>query len=256
VAAAALVLFVLLALAPAASAADYGIAADPNGLSWSPSDLTVAPGDTVTFSRASGGIFEHNVHFNDTGTSCPPTPSAGAWSCPRTYAAVGDFAFVCDAHPGMTGTVHVRTGGEPDPDPDPSPSPGSGPGPDPGPSPSPGDPTDTLSPGVELGGAKTQRVVRQGGVVVKVETTEAATVTAGGTVNVPPPARLYRFRRTTRPTAAAGEMTLRLRLSRKALRAVRKGLTYRRRLTALVRVTATDAAGNRTVRSRRIALRR
>jgi plastocyanin len=239
----------LLALAPVARAADHEVEAAADGFDFTPSEPTIAPGDRVTFSLAGGGFYGHNVHFLDTDEKCPGPPAVGPWSCPRTYDAVGDYAFVCDAHLGMDGTVHVRV-------------PGSEPPPDPGPPP-PGDPPpgngtepDVLSPGVQLGGARVQRVLKQGAVVVRVETTEAASLAATGTVNVPPPARLYRLRRTARTTSGAGTVTLRLRLSRKTRRAVRAGLTHRRRLFASVRVTATDAAGNRTVKRRRIALRR
>jgi plastocyanin len=244
-------LLAVLALAPVVHGADYEIRALKNNVAFDPSELTIAPGDTVTFSLEGGGAVPHNVHFDDTGAKCGDQdgePTSEAWSCPRTYDSVGDFSFVCDEHPGMGGTVHVRT-------PDPGPGPGE---PPPPPPPPPGDTSepDVLSPGVELGGRRTQRVLDQGAVVVKVETTEAATLTATGRVNVPPPARLYRLRKATRTTTGPARVTLRLRLSPKVRRAVRVGLTYRRRLTASVRVTATDAAGNRTVKSRRIGLRR
>jgi hypothetical protein len=101
-----------------------------------------------------------------------------------------------------------------------------------------------------------QRVLRQRAVVVRVEADEAATLTATGTVSVPPAARLVRLRKATASSAAGEAVRLRLRLSRKALAAVKRGLAVTRRLRASVRVTATDAAGNRTSTLRRIALRR
>jgi hypothetical protein len=73
---------------------------------------------------------------------------------------------------------------------------------------------------------------------------------------VPAAARAVRLRRASATAIAGQSVTLRLRLSRKALQAVTRGLALRHRLRASVRVTATDAAGNRRSALRRIALRR
>jgi plastocyanin len=233
----------VLAAAPVALGADYGIAASPSTATFSPSDLTVAPGDRVTISYAGGGL-AHNSKYDDQLTACPPTPTMSAWSCPRTFTAVGDYSFHCELHATMTGTVHVvdpASGGPPPAEP----PPGSN-------TPAP----DVTSPSVVLSGAAAQRVLRQRAVVVKVETNEAATLSATGTVSVPPPARIFRLRKITAASAAGEVVTLRLKLSRRTRAAVRGALASRRKPKALVRITATDAAGNRTVSSRRTALRR
>jgi hypothetical protein len=116
--------------------------------------------------------------------------------------------------------------------------------------------TDVTAPSLALGGADVQRVLRQRSVVVKVRTSEAAALTATGTVRVPAAASLVRLRKATATSPGDRFVSLRLNLSRKALAAVRRGLAIRRRLRASVRVTATDAAGNRSSELRRIALRR
>lgn len=56
--------------------------------------------------------------------------------------------------------------------------------------------------------------------------------------------------------AAGGTATLGLRLSKKTLKAVRRGFTKRRALTATIRVTETDLAGGRATTVKRVKLRR
>lgn len=246
----------VLAAAPAALGADYQVVASPSTTTFSPSDLTIAPGDQVTISYA-GGALSHNSHYDDQVTGCPPTTTTSAWSCPRTFTALGDYSFHCDLHPTMTGTVHVvdPSAGPPPPSGDPPPPSGSPPPAEPPPgsnTPAP----DVTSPAVVLGGATTQRVLRQGAVVVRVQTNEAATLTATGTVSVPPPARVFRLRRVTSTSAPNAVVTLRLRLSRRARAAVKGAFASGRKPSAVIRVTATDAAGNQSVSSRRVRLRR
>ena len=123
----------VLAVAPEALGADYGIVASPSTATFSPNDLTIAPGDRVTISYAGGGL-SHNSHYDDEVTGCPATPTTSAWSCPRTFTALGDYSFHCDLHTTMTGTVHVV-----DPSSVPPPTPGD-------PPPSPGDPPSRPQP--------------------------------------------------------------------------------------------------------------
>ena len=228
------------------------MAAAPNGTSFSPSELTVNPGDRLTVSKEAGAL-SHNVHFPDTATSCPATTTTAAWSCDHDFGQLGDFILHCDLHTYMTATVHVVEPGSGAPPPPVLPSdPPSGGQPGSGTSPA----QDLTAPQLGLGGARVQRVLRQRAVVVRVQADEAATLTATGTVSLPAAARAVRLRRASAPTTAGQPVTLRLRLSRKALQAVRRGLALRQRLRASVRVTATDAAGNRTSALRRIALRR
>ena len=220
-----------------------------DGTSFSPSELTVNPGDSLTVSKEAG-IYQHNVRFPDTATSCPAAPTTAAWSCAHVFNQLGDFVLHCDLHTYMTATVHVVEPGSGSPPP-------SGPAPsDPAPGSGPAPAQDVTAPELGLGGARLQRVLRQRAVVVRVRADEAATLTATGTVSVPAAARAVRLRRAGATIAAGESATLKLRLSRKALAAVRRGLTLRHRLRASVRVTATDAAGNRTSALRRIALRR
>jgi plastocyanin len=232
-----------LVTAPSALGAEYQMTAAANGTTFSPGELTLNPGDRLTVLKEAGA-YQHNVHFPDTATSCPDAPTTGAWSCLHDFNQVGDFVLYCDLHTYMTATVHVV-------------APGSGTPPPVPPAPAPEPPVpDVTAPALTLGGAAVQRVLRQRAVVVKVEAGEPVALSATGTVSVPAAARLVRLRKASATTPGGRFVTLRLRLSRKALAAVRRGLAIGRRLRASVRVTATDAAGNRSSELRRIALRR
>jgi hypothetical protein len=75
-------------------------------------------------------------------------------------------------------------------------------------------------------------------------------------VTVPRPRKVHRFR-TVRVAIGAGQTrAVRLRLTRRSLAAVRRALRRGRRLVATARVSAADAAGNRSGATRRIRLRR
>ena len=77
--------------------------------SFSPTPLTVAVNETVTFQWNSGGTL-HNVTFDDG----PFSPNQGAGSFGRTFTAAGSYPYQCTLHPpGMTGVVNVTaaTGG-------------------------------------------------------------------------------------------------------------------------------------------------
>ena len=76
---------------------------------FSPTPLSVAVNETVTFQWNSGGTV-HNVTFDDG----PFSPDQGAGSFTRTFTAAGSFPYHCTFHPpGMTGVVNVTaaTGG-------------------------------------------------------------------------------------------------------------------------------------------------
>lgn len=81
---------------------------------FSPTPLSVAVNETVTFQWNSGGTV-HNVTFQDG----PASPSQGAGTFPRVFDTPGSYPYVCTIHAGqgMTGVVNVTaatggTGGE------------------------------------------------------------------------------------------------------------------------------------------------
>ena len=99
-----------------------GNSSDPYGgsavLMFSPSNLTINVGDTVTFTNA-GGF--HNVAADDGSFRCANgcandghggtgDPSGDAWSSTVTFNQAGTFAYHCDVHVnmGMTGSIVVQ----------------------------------------------------------------------------------------------------------------------------------------------------
>jgi plastocyanin len=82
---------------------------------FNPSSVTIQVGDTVTWTNEQGF---HNVLLGDSRLNQPGFPADPAWNPPpqQTFNEPGSYTFVCEVHPGMTGTVNVG-GGEPTPTP-------------------------------------------------------------------------------------------------------------------------------------------
>jgi plastocyanin len=74
---------------------------------FSPANLSVAAGTTVTWSWATGAV-EHNVTFDDGEHSA--TQSSGSF--PRTFSAAGTYPYHCTIHgaAAMHGSVTVTSG--------------------------------------------------------------------------------------------------------------------------------------------------
>jgi hypothetical protein len=111
---------------------------------------------------------------------------------------------------------------------------------------------DTLAPDQFLSFGSRQDVDRLG---VTVTLNEAATVTVRGSVNVPGAARRLALRTVRQDLAANVRKRFRLRLRRRALRAVRNALEDGSTVRASVRITAEDGAGNSSLERPRIRLR-
>jgi plastocyanin len=206
-------------------------------------DVTIAPGETVTWNNEGG---THNVHFDDNSFVMPMLPSPSSWSVARTFGpAAGTYRYYCDIHGGsggmgMSGTVTVSASGGPAP----TVPPGGG-----GQSPTPGDAKPTTS----ITAPSRQDVDK---LYVKASMNEAGMLTATGRVNVPGGSvKVYRFKPLSRTAQPNVVVKLRLKLSGKSLRTVRRSLR-RKRLRAKVTVTARDSAGNQTAQTRRIRLTR
>jgi len=116
---AALLAFAMLAagaLAVPAGATTFSVAVGPNGtFSYSPSQLTIQAGDTVTWTNASG--IAHNVTADDGSFHCANgcddaggngTPS-GSWTASRTFHDAGVIHYHCAVHGfAMAGTITVQ----------------------------------------------------------------------------------------------------------------------------------------------------
>jgi hypothetical protein len=106
---------------------------------------------------------------------------------------------------------------------------------------------DLTAPTVE---ARAGRRLRRGGVVLlRVRrASEACRVSAAGSVLIAGRARRFRLGGASAQLAQGGSVRFGLTLGRRGRAAVRRALENGRRVRARIRVTAVDAAGNRTVR--------
>lgn len=87
---------------PAPSTATVAMGAE----TFSPSQVTIATGGTVTWNNTSGVV--HNVTFNAATGAPANVPDHGSGSNQRTFSVAGSFAYQCTLHAGMTGQVSVQ----------------------------------------------------------------------------------------------------------------------------------------------------
>jgi hypothetical protein len=114
-----------------------------------------------------------------------------------------------------------------------------------------GESSDLTPPQQQLAGKRRQDVDR---LAVAVTLSEPGTVTARGRVSLPGAARVVRFKTVKRSVDANTRVRLRLRLARKARRAVKAALHDGRRLKARVTIAALDTSGNLSTAKRAIRL--
>lgn len=86
------------------TAADVAVGASGN--SFSPADVDILSGGTVTFSWS--GSVTHNVTWQTTPASVPNIPNRSSGSVGVTLNATGTYNYHCTLHPGMDGTVTVH----------------------------------------------------------------------------------------------------------------------------------------------------
>jgi hypothetical protein len=120
------------------------------------------------------------------------------------------------------------------------------------PAPAPGN--DTSPPTAKLNARRDS--IRDGRVAVWVTATEAATVTAKGTLSIASQASTHRLRTATARVVATKRERMLLRLSTKTRRAARRALRRGKRLRVRVSVTLRDAAGNIGTAKRSVSLKR
>jgi hypothetical protein len=108
-------------------------------------------------------------------------------------------------------------------------------------------------PSVSIAGR--QRVLRSKTVTLAATSVADGTLSAAGTISLPRRATV-RLKPATATVSAGQRAVLKLRLSPRAQRAVRRAFKTRRLLTARIIVTATDLAGGRATRSVKVTLTR
>ena len=87
---------------PCARAATATVAIDR--FIFSPTQVTVAPGDTVAW--VNHDQTPHSIAARDHGFGSKALDTDDRYE--RQFTAEGDFSYVCSLHPFMTGIVHVR----------------------------------------------------------------------------------------------------------------------------------------------------
>ena len=99
----------LMALCATLPARAADVTVNVLGSSFSPRNVTIQAGDTVTWINSNQGL--HNVSAED-GSFRSGNPSEN-FTFSHTFAAAGSFPYVCEVHEaqGMTGTVTVEDGG-------------------------------------------------------------------------------------------------------------------------------------------------
>jgi hypothetical protein len=93
-------------------------------------------------------------------------------------------------------------------------------------------------------------------VIVHASCAAPCTLTASAKVSLAGASRALKLRGIVRKAGTGKQVRLRLALSKKALRSVRRALRRGKKLTARVTVVATDAAGNSRKATRKIRLKR
>ena len=92
-------------VAPASAANETVVAQSPS--QWSPDEVTIDMGDTVTWTNPSGNF--HSVEFDDGSYTQPSEPDKTTWKAERTFDTAGTFRYHCGLHgPSMSGVVKVR----------------------------------------------------------------------------------------------------------------------------------------------------
>jgi plastocyanin len=97
------------AAATGAGAANMTVTATSSD-QFTPADVTVTAGETVTWNNVGGG--RHNVVFDDGSFTQPAAGDTSNWSVARQFNTVGNFRYYCVVHggpggSGMSGIVHV-----------------------------------------------------------------------------------------------------------------------------------------------------
>jgi plastocyanin len=105
----ALALFVVVSIAlafmPAAGAAGHDVGI--SNFAFSPDSITIAPGDTVTWTNSDGTT--HTVTGNNGSWGSGNLANGGTYT--HQFNETGDFAYHCSIHTSMTGVVHVTGDG-------------------------------------------------------------------------------------------------------------------------------------------------
>ena len=99
-------------------------------------------------------------------------------------------------------------------------------------------------------------MVAKRAVFVTVTSDENGTATGNGTLSVPGASKTFKLKSDTKTVTAGKKSELKLRVTRKALRAVKRSLRRGKRVRATATVAIRDAAGNVATAKRTIKVKR
>jgi hypothetical protein len=238
------------------------------------SSATPAVGASVTFTatvtpaHSGPATPSGSVEFLDGATpiaACATAPlTASTATCSVSYTAAGSHAitgrYLADDNFAESGpsapqplTVTAATPSETTLPPPVAPPPA----PPVAPPPPPPPPPDTTAPVATLGGAA-QRLAARVAVTVSCAS-EACSTKTTGSVRVPTigraAGRTYTLKAVRTQIAKGAKVTIRLTLAPSARAAIRRALAARKRVIVVVKVTISDAAGNKRVLTRQVPLK-
>ena len=110
----------VLTFAGEAAAANQ-VQADDATLTWAPANVAVMPGESVTWTFT-GTSQAHNVASNSANWTLSTPIQSNHAPVTYTFPDAGEYAFICQVHSGMTGTVYVNADGTVPGSPPPPPS--------------------------------------------------------------------------------------------------------------------------------------
>jgi hypothetical protein len=115
---------------------------------------------------------------------------------------------------------------------------------------------DTTPAKISLRGARVQRLSRKGTIVVSVQCNEDCTARGQATVSTGGASKLFRSQRATKRLVGGKRTKLTLKFRKGAVKAIRRTLRRKKRLTARITVNTTDRAGNPSTAKRSLKLKR
>jgi hypothetical protein len=117
-------------------------------------------------------------------------------------------------------------------------------------------PPKPVAPNASLSGSTSQDVLGQGAVIVFVTSAEPGSANATGTILVPGASKTYKLSPASSSLGAGARTRLKLKLSKKTKKAVRRALKNGRRPKASIDVTVRSAAGGATAIKRTVKVKR
>jgi hypothetical protein len=116
---------------------------------------------------------------------------------------------------------------------------------------------DKTPPALDLAGTKGAQALTKGAIVLTFSCDEGCDLTASGTITLPNKlARVYKIKSVKVRGGRGQRVVLKLKLDGRTRTAVKKALAKRKKVVAVIKLTATDQAGNKKSATKRIKIRK